>query len=314
MVHRPPDSRLLSNLIAHEKEYTKHLSALFPISHTALASLSAFAAASPSAKPFPNSSVSLAQTIATIVDILAGADDALQLYNKAVENWRDQLGHLIQLEEDIAAILRDREILVTRLIKVSKSSKAARDPRSSVILPSGSTSFTSLPSTNSTAHGTSNTKLLQAQEELRACEAHLATKELELEALRISIAREGLGARCRALVDCGWAWGEMGKEGLRALQSLSTSNPDGQVPEPPSSHSHSPSASITLPQQKPLPSPALPPHLAQGPISYSSDISSLTPSQSASQLHDGPSRETSQEGAVPNRPSPNGHEEVTITI
>lgn len=311
-VHRPPDSRLLSNLIIHEKEYTKHLSALFPISHAALASLSAFAAASPSA--IPSSSVSLAQTISTIVDIFSGADDALQLYNQAVENWRDQLGHLMKLEEDISAILRDREILVTRLLKVSKSSKTTRDPRSSLILPSGSTSFTSLPSTNSTSHGSSNTKLLQAQEELRACEAHLATKELELEELRVSIAREGLGARCRALIDCGWAWGEMGKQGLLALQSL---NADGQVPEPPLAtfplHSHLPSTSIT-PKQKPLPSSALPYHVTQGPISYSSDISSLTPSQSASQQHDGPFRGTSQEGAVPDHPGFNGHEEVTINI
>lgn len=315
MVHRPPDSRLLSNLIAHEKEYTKHLSALFPISHAALASLSAFAAASPSA--IPSSSVSLAQTIGTIVDIFSGADDALQLYNQAVENWRDQLGQLIKLEEDIAAILRDREILVTRLIKVSKSSKTTRDPRSSMILPSGSTSFTSLPSTNSTLHSSSNTKLLQAQEELRACEAHLATKELELEALRVSIAREGLGARCQALVDCGWAWGEMGKEGLRALQSLNASGSDGRVPELPLAssplHSHSPSTSIT-PKQKTLPSLALPSRVTQGQISYSSDISSLTPSQSASQQHDGPSRGTSQEGAVPDHPNSNGHDEVTINI
>lgn len=312
-VHRPPDSRLLSNLIAHEKEYTKHLSALFPISHAALASLSAFAAASPSAIP-SSSSVSLAQTIGTIVDVLSGADDALQLYNQAVDNWRDQLGHLIKLEEDIAAILRDREILVTRLIKISKSSKTTRDPRSSLVLPSGSTSFTSLPSTNSTLHGSSNTKLLQAQEELRACENHLATKELELDALRVSIAREGLGARCQALIDCGWAWGEMGKEGLRALQSLNACS-DGKVPGPPLSSfpSHSPSTSITL-KQKPLRSPALPSHVTQGPISYSSDISSLTPSQSASQQHDGPSRGTSQEGAVPDHPSSNGHEEVTINI
>jgi hypothetical protein len=241
MVHRPPDSRLLSNLIAHEKEYSKHLSALFPISHATLASLSAFAAASPSTTPLPNPSISLAQTIATIVDILAGADDALQRYNQALENWRNQLGHLIKLEEDIAAILRDREILcvltvslplsvnflfrVTRLIKVSKSSKAPRD-RSSTILPSGSASFTSLPSTNSIVHGTSSTKLLHSQEELRACEAHLASKEVELEERRISIAREGLGARCRALIDCGRVWGEMGNEGLRALQSLRSSNPD----------------------------------------------------------------------------------------
>ena len=117
---------------------------------------------------------------------------------------------------------------VTRLIKVSKSSKSARDSRSSLIVPSGSTSFTSLPSTNSTAHGSSSTKLLHAQEELRACEAHLTTKELELEARRISTAREGLGARCRALIDCGCAWSEMGKEGLRALESLSTLSPDNQ--------------------------------------------------------------------------------------
>jgi hypothetical protein len=53
---------------------------------------------------------------------------------------------------------------------------------------------------------------LQAREELRACEAHLAAKELELEGFRVSIAREGLGAgpganwarkvfgRCRVLM------------------------------------------------------------------------------------------------------------------
>ncbi|KAG2045927.1 hypothetical protein BDR06DRAFT_900004 [Suillus hirtellus] len=109
-VHRPPDSRSLPNLIVYEKEYTKHLSALFPISHATLASLSAFAAASPSA--IPSSSVSLAQTISTIVDIFSGADDAIQLYNQAVENWHDQLGQLIKLEEDIAAILCDKEILL----------------------------------------------------------------------------------------------------------------------------------------------------------------------------------------------------------
>ncbi|KAG2355388.1 hypothetical protein BDR07DRAFT_1493257 [Suillus spraguei] len=52
----------------------------------------------------------------------------------------------------------------------------------------------------------------------------------------------------------------------------------------------------------------------RSPISYSSDISSLTLSQSASQQHDGPSRGTSQEGVVPDRHSFNGHQEVTITI
>ncbi|KAG2045926.1 hypothetical protein BDR06DRAFT_1015179 [Suillus hirtellus] len=89
------------------------------------------------------------------------------------------------------------------------------------------------------------------------------------------------------------------------------------VPELPlassSLHSSSPSPSVTLKQQ-PLPSLALPSHVTQGPISYSSDISSLKSSQSASQRHDGPSRGTSQYGAVPDHPGSNAHEEVTINI
>jgi len=82
------------------------------------------------------------------------------------------------------------------------------------------------------------------------------------------------------------------------------------APEPssPSFPSHPRSPPITLQQKS-----ALPPHLAKGPISYSSDISSLTPSQSASQQHDAPSGETSHEG-IADHLIPNGHEEVTINI
>ena len=38
--------------------------------------------------------------------------------------------------------------------------------------------------------------------------------------LRLSTVRVGLHARCTAMVNCGWVWGEMGKEGLRALEGL----------------------------------------------------------------------------------------------
>jgi len=34
----------------------------------------------------------------------------------------------------------------------------------------------------------------------------------------VSAVRRGLEARCKAMVECGWNWGEMGKEGLRALE------------------------------------------------------------------------------------------------
>jgi hypothetical protein len=45
----------------------------------------------------------------------------------------------------------------------------------------------------------------------------LAQKERELEEKRESVVRDGLGDRCKAMVECGWVWGEMGREALRAL-------------------------------------------------------------------------------------------------
>ncbi|KAG1747042.1 uncharacterized protein EDB91DRAFT_1079680 [Suillus paluster] len=57
------------------------------------------------------------------------------------------------------------------------------------------------------------TKLLQAAKEHYVhVSPHLANKELEVESIQVSIAtREDLSAHRRALVDCGWAWGKMGK-------------------------------------------------------------------------------------------------------
>lgn len=109
---------------------------------------------------------------------------------------------------------------VTRLIKASKSSKPNRD---SYAGPSGLTpasgSTVSLKSDfSSSLIGSS--KLSAAQAELQACEAQLAARERELDEKRASAVREGIGARAKAMVECGWAWGEMGKESLRALETL----------------------------------------------------------------------------------------------
>ena len=107
---------------------------------------------------------------------------------------------------------------VTRLIKASKSSqKPARDTSSML----GGTSSPSGSSLNVTKPEVQvGAKLAGAQSELQACEAHLAEKERELDVMRLAAVRSGLSTRCKALVECGWAWGEMGKEGLRALEAL----------------------------------------------------------------------------------------------
>ncbi|KAH9943606.1 hypothetical protein B0H21DRAFT_865863 [Amylocystis lapponica] len=245
MVHRPADSRLLSNLLSHEKDYSKHFASILDYSQASLASFSAYASAS--APP-------TSQVIIAVAGAIAGADEALRKYVVSLDQWQQQLKALKDLEEEVGNIMRDREILVTRLIKASKQQKPTRDN-----LLGASPSTSSLSFSKPEILG--GTKLSTAQAELQACEAHLASKERELDGLRVSAMQRGLQGRCTAMVECGWAWGEMGKEGLRALSALDTNtlqNGPKPLPDPSSDLGHPPS-----------------------------DLSSIAPSQSASQIaHD----------------------------
>lgn len=182
------------------------------------------------------------------------------------------LKDLKDLEEEVGSVMRDREILVTRLIKVSKSQKPTRE---SLLIPSShqyqfpsSSMSSSSISINSSGGGT-NAKLTNAQSELQACEAQLALKERELDTKRTSVVRVGLSVRCRAMVETGWIWGEMGKEGLRVLEGLQDAG-------------GSPNTEHFPPGFKPLPDPIRNGHGHGG--APSSDLSSVAPSQSASQI------------------------------
>lgn len=102
MVHRPADSRLLSNLLLKEKDYLKQFKQLFTCSAASLDSFTAYAAASP-----PPAS----QAILAVASLLAVADDALQQYYLGVVRWRDAMQALKDMEDDVGNIMRDREIL-----------------------------------------------------------------------------------------------------------------------------------------------------------------------------------------------------------
>jgi len=237
MVHRPSDSRLLNSLLSNEKEYHKQLLVLLDnYSQQSLGAFAAYASASPA---------HVARAVIAVAGSFAGADDALRRYAVSIEAWQAELRALKDLEEDVGSIIRDREILfvrlfshricisfslladgtdsvwfsVTRLIKLSKNQKPTRDSFIGTLGSSvGEMSQTSLNSF--TSAGPSSSKLSAAQAELQACEAHLAAKEKDLDERRITAVRRGLEARCKAMVECGWNWGEMGKEGLRALEEI----------------------------------------------------------------------------------------------
>jgi len=133
VTHRAADSRLLTNLLLHEKEYTKQLIALLESSNASLTSFAAYAAASPQ----PAS-----QVVMSVAGSLAAADEALRRYAQSVELWRETMVHLKDMEDELGNMIRDKEILyptfcvfvflfsytcvsrVTRLLKASKSSKS----------------------------------------------------------------------------------------------------------------------------------------------------------------------------------------------
>ncbi|KAG5643468.1 hypothetical protein DXG03_000900 [Asterophora parasitica] len=310
MVHRPADSRLLANLLHHEKDYSKHLHALLDPAHASLSAFSAYASAS--APPVSNGLLAVATS-------LSGADEALARYAGAVDECMERLKYIKILEDEVANIVRDREILVNRLIKASKSNKpkfSQGNNRDSLHLlqqhpqlqSHGSSSSLSLSSVSvfsgspSFSHSLSpglptSAKLSAAQAELQACEAHLATKERELAVGRTNALREGLSLRCRALVECGWVWGEMGKEALRVLDGLAGNDflsfewfranhwwldptVNGDASRGPSPGPSPPQNRISLvhyDDRKPLPEP-------QGQHKHTSSDLSLSPSQSASQI------------------------------
>ncbi|KAF8152185.1 hypothetical protein B0H34DRAFT_820924 [Crassisporium funariophilum] len=204
--HKPPPTR---------KDYSKQLSQLLEASNASLSSFTAYASASPP----PASNV-----ILSVAGSLAAADEALRRYAVGVDEWRETMRMLKDMEDDVGNIMRDREILVTRLIKASKSSQKSNSGsnfRDSLLLGNGHGNR--FPSSSSLSlsiaqHESRSPPLLPS--ELQACEAHLAAKERELEVKRSVAVRDGLGARARAMIDCGWAWGEIGQETLRALESL----------------------------------------------------------------------------------------------
>jgi len=222
-------------LITHEKDYSKQLSNLLDSSYASLASLSAYAAAT-------------GQPVSRVITCVAGhfssADDALRRYKTAIEAWCEQLKTLKNMETQVSTIIRDREILcvsslslvqpyfslssITRLLKASKNEKPPKDKNISHIMGQRASSLSSLflsldphphPHT-STPFLPASYKLATAQAELQACESHLAKKEKELQVARTIALRDGLSIRCNALVECGMAWADAGKDALHAAESL----------------------------------------------------------------------------------------------
>ncbi|KAJ8689579.1 hypothetical protein PTI98_012470 [Pleurotus ostreatus] len=202
MVHRSSNSLLLTNLISQETLYSSSLSSLLNTSHVSITLYEAYAA---------SSSADVAQLVMSVVEAMRAVDDALRGYEGKIKEGREVLKSVEKLEEEVGNVARDRDILVNRLIKASKSTKRASIPHSN-----SSSSFPSPFSSTATS-----SKLNAAQAELQACEAHLTAKERELEKRRGDVVEQALMGRCRGIVECGQIWVERGQRALSVLEQAS---------------------------------------------------------------------------------------------
>ncbi|KAJ4492606.1 hypothetical protein C8J55DRAFT_401959, partial [Lentinula edodes] len=267
------DSRLLARLITNEKQYTSNLQGLLVRSNASVTSLEAYAT-----HKFPRPIPKLA--ILNLANTLRNADEAFRAYVGAVEEWVRLLGELKDLEDEVGGVRRDREIRVTRLLKASKFT-----PKQSPFAAFPS----SYPASSTSLPGKTTKKLHLAQAELQACEAHLARKEAELEHKRASVICGAFKLRFHALAECGWRWVNIGKQGEVVLgsrdgqmQGIFTFDLQGLLKCSRNAVPHI-SKNKSLP---PLiaPVPIHPPELHHRDDRPSSDLSSIAPSQSASQI------------------------------
>ena len=128
------------------------------------------------------------------------------------------------MEEEITRVKRDREILVSRLIKSTKSrpTKSDLSAIASSYRPSEFSSRASLSSVTSggssaSKEGKRASKLAEAQAELLGCEEHLRSLELQIEEQRNKVMLHGLEERFKAMDTVGRMWTAQARKGMQDL-------------------------------------------------------------------------------------------------
>lgn len=112
--HATSDSRLLTNLVKCEKALSSHLDEEVKAAHTASAALAAWGT---------SEAPDIAATANRLSNLLNAVADVQRTHVQAIEGYRSALKDVLDREQSIRTVVRDRDILVGRLIKASKKTK-----------------------------------------------------------------------------------------------------------------------------------------------------------------------------------------------
>ncbi|KAJ1022564.1 hypothetical protein NDA16_003553 [Ustilago loliicola] len=192
----PTDSRLLQNLIKGEKGYIDNLAA---------SSQSGYAAASSLAAWGTSEAPDISKASQMLSEILASVADAQRTHVQALEGYRSALKDVLDREQSIRSVVRDRDILVGRLIKASKKKVSKKD--------------------SGLSQGEKMEKVNAAQRELHACEQVLASEEAALVGVKRRTFKEALTMRMKTMGDVGAAMVDAAKEAILLLDEFDTHGP-----------------------------------------------------------------------------------------
>lgn len=128
--------------------------------------------------------------------LLGTCAESQRTYLDALTSYRASLKDVLMRESDIRTILRDREILVSRLVTLTKKkpSESGRDLHAA--------------------------RLEEAKRELGACEATLKAEEFGLMGVKRRVLRDAFGMRMRSLGELGVVLEESAKAAIELLDQL----------------------------------------------------------------------------------------------
>ncbi|BGP45009.1 hypothetical protein JCM10450v2_000824 [Rhodotorula kratochvilovae] len=205
-VTRPPaampslhDTRLLANLLKTEKD------ALTAFKHYSLTAATAGSALSAWSVADSADTGDLMDAAIRISQLLATCSDSQRLYLQALSAYRAALKEVLAREQALRTVVRDREILVNRLIKIGN--KKPKDGH----------------------EADHQAKLDDAQRELQACETFLQEEEAALATAKRRSFRGALQHRMKAMAELARVMEDCAAEAVAILSQLPA--PEGDEDE-----------------------------------------------------------------------------------
>ncbi|GAA5839089.1 hypothetical protein JCM3766R1_002254 [Sporobolomyces carnicolor] len=184
------DGRLLNNLINREKEATQAFKQYSLNSGSAAAALSTWSTAdSANTTDIMDASTQITQLLSSLTDTQRSYLNALTLYRSALKEVHGR-------EVALKTVVRDREILVNRVIKLGNKKPKDEQLHSHQL------------------------KLEDAQRELTACETFLQEEEIALSELKRRSFREALAHRMKSMGELGRVMEDVALEALDILTQL----------------------------------------------------------------------------------------------